>query len=69
MSREQRIAALEERIFLLQIEERRYYAILTSPSRNEEIKAQAKKGFREARDLLAALIKELAWLQARPHPR
>ena len=44
--RDQRIAALKDRIFPLQIEERRYCAILTSPRRNEELTVQAKKNLK-----------------------
>lgn len=61
-SRDQRIAALKDRIFLLQIEERRYCAILTSPRRNEELTIQAKKNLKAARDLLGNLTAELALL-------
>ena len=60
--RDQRIAALKDRIFLLQIEERRYCAILTSPRRNEELTVQAKKNLKAARDLLGNLTAELASL-------
>ena len=63
-SRNQRIAELKERIFLLQIEERRFYAALTAPRRNEELKAQARKGLKATRDALAALTMELESLES-----
>jgi hypothetical protein len=65
-SRNQRIAELKERIFLLQIEERRFYAVLTSPRRNEELRAQARKGLKESRDALDMLTKELMLLSSEP---
>jgi hypothetical protein len=64
LSREQRIVELKERIFLLQIEERRFCAVLSSPRRSDELKAQARKGLRESREALAALKKELVRVSA-----
>jgi hypothetical protein len=58
-SRKQKIAELQDRIFLLQVEERRFCAVLTSQRRNEELNAQARKGLKETRDKLAASTKEL----------
>lgn len=63
-SRKQRIAELKERIFLLQIEERRLYAVLTSQRRSEELKAQARIAFKDTRDALATLTKELVSLES-----
>lgn len=59
-SRNQKIAALKERIFLLQIEERRLCVVLASQrKRDEELKEQARKDLKEIRAALASFTKEL----------
>lgn len=63
-TREQRIARSKERIFLLQVEERRFCAVLACPRRNEEQKVQAKKGLKDIRDALATFSKQLRNLES-----
>lgn len=59
-SRNQKIAALKERIFLIQIEERRLCVVLASQrKRDEELKEQARKDLKEIRAALASFTKEL----------
>lgn len=59
-SRNQKIAALKERIFLLQIEERRLCVVLASQrKRDEELKEQARKDLKEIRAALASFTMEL----------
>lgn len=59
-SRNQKIAALKERIFLLQIEERRLCVVLASQrKRDEELKEQARKDLKEIQAALASFTKEL----------
>jgi hypothetical protein len=62
-SRQQTIAELKDRIFLLQIEERRLCAVLTS-QRKEQVKAEARKGIKDRRDAIAKLTADLARLEA-----
>jgi len=57
--RKQRIDALRERIFLLQIEERRICALLARPTRHEELRANYMKDLNQVRFLLEAFSKEL----------
>jgi len=58
-SRKQRIDVLRERIFLLQIEERRLCALLARPTRDEEQRVNYMKDLKQARFLLEAFSKEL----------
>lgn len=64
-SRDQKISRLKERIFLLQIEERRLCVVLTSQrKRDEELKEQARKDLKEMRDALASFTKQLVSLES-----
>lgn len=57
--RKQRIAELKERIFLLQVEERRFGALLSRPIRGDELKAKTSKDLKKIREMLSTLTKEL----------
>lgn len=58
-ARKKRIIELKERIFLLQVEERRLCALLARPMRSEELKAKNTKDLTQARYLLEVFTTEL----------
>jgi hypothetical protein len=64
-SRKKRIEALKERIFLLQVEERRLFAYLSAPRQDETSKVRAKEDLKTIRDLLSTMSYELKALLVR----